>query len=125
MSKTRLIPSNDNPFVCIINGVPYSYAAGSTQVVPDEVASLIDNINALKPREADEVGIAGQLWTKLDKGAGWVNLNLPTASETIKGIVLQGASVDDASSDTPTKAEFNALLKSLRDAGIIAEPTVS
>lgn len=31
-----------------------------------------------------------------------------------------GAAVPDAAGAAPTKAEFNALLKSLRDAGIIA-----
>jgi hypothetical protein len=31
-----------------------------------------------------------------------------------------GAAVADAAGDAPTKAEFDALLKSLRDAGIIA-----
>lgn len=32
----------------------------------------------------------------------------------------QGVAVADAAGETPTKAEFNALLKSLRDAGVIA-----
>lgn len=36
------------------------------------------------------------------------------------GAGKQGAAVADAAGDAPTKAEFNALLKSLRDAGIIA-----
>jgi hypothetical protein len=31
-----------------------------------------------------------------------------------------GAAVADAAGETPTKAEFGALLKSLRDAGLIA-----
>lgn len=40
----------------------------------------------------------------------------PLAVNTAK----TGAAVADAAGATPTKAEFNALLKSLRDAGIIA-----
>lgn len=44
------------------------------------------------------------------------------ASSEAKGLVKQGVSVADAAGSTPTSAEFNALLDSLRDAGIIAEP---
>lgn len=36
------------------------------------------------------------------------------------GVVKQGAAVADAAGETPTKEEFNALLASLRAAGIIA-----
>lgn len=36
------------------------------------------------------------------------------------GAPTPGAAVPDAAGETPTKAEFGALLKSLRDAGIIA-----
>ena len=32
-----------------------------------------------------------------------------------------GAAVEDAAESTPTKEEFNALLKSLRDAGLIKQ----
>lgn len=42
-----------------------------------------------------------------------------TATTTTAGLMKQGAAVADAAS-SPTKAEFNALTKSLRDAGIIA-----
>ena len=34
-------------------------------------------------------------------------------------VELTGAAVEDAAESTPTKEEFNALLKSLRDAGLI------
>jgi hypothetical protein len=44
--KTVLIPDFMKPdFVCTINGVRYSYPAGTTQEVPDEVADLIENNN--------------------------------------------------------------------------------
>ena len=36
------------------------------------------------------------------------------------GLVKQAAAVEDAASETPTKAEFNALLAALRVAGIVA-----
>lgn len=48
MSKTVMIPSNMNPWVCYINNNIYSYPAGTEQSVPDEVAALIESI---KPAE--------------------------------------------------------------------------
>lgn len=45
---------------------------------------------------------------------------VPDAGIGTKGLVKQGAAVADAAGETPTAAEFNALLSSLRTAGIIA-----
>lgn len=45
---------------------------------------------------------------------------IPDASTTAKGLVKQGAAVADAAGETATAAEYNALLASLRAAGIIA-----
>lgn len=42
------------------------------------------------------------------------------ATRTQRGIVLQGAHVPNAAGATPTKAEFDALLTSLRNAGVLA-----
>ena len=47
------------------------------------------------------------------------------AAEIIKlqtqiGTMTQGVAVADAAASTPTKAEFDALLESLRNAGVIA-----
>ena len=49
MSKTVKIPTDRNPWTCNINGVPYSYTAGSTQSVPDEVAALIQQTYGFPP----------------------------------------------------------------------------
>lgn len=50
--KTITIPANVmNPYVVDINGMKYSYAAGSTVSVPDEVAEAITNALRLSPRE--------------------------------------------------------------------------
>lgn len=50
MSKSITIPADrGNPVVVTINGKTYSYSAGSTQTVPDEVADLLSNSEALKP----------------------------------------------------------------------------
>ena len=51
-----------------------------------------------------------------------LNSKLPAASPTAKGLVKQGASVADAAGEAPTALEYNALLASLRDAGVLAEP---
>lgn len=45
---------------------------------------------------------------------------LPAATTTTLGGVKQGAVVTDAAGENVTKAEFNALLTALRNAGIIA-----
>ena len=46
--------------------------------------------------------------------------SIPDAGASTKGLVKQGAAVADAVGETPTATEFNALLVSLRTAGIIA-----
>ena len=45
---------------------------------------------------------------------------IPDAGASTKGLVKQGAAVADAAGETPTASEYNALLASLRAAGIIA-----
>ena len=52
-----------------------------------------------------------------DLADNWATGTVATASKA--GMVKQGAYVADAAS-SPTKAEFNALVKSLKDAGIIS-----
>lgn len=42
------------------------------------------------------------------------------ATKTKAGVVKQSALVADASGDAPTKAEFDALLTALKNAGIMA-----
>lgn len=42
MSKTVIIPDCRNPFEVFINNHTYSYPAGTTQIVPDEVAAVIE-----------------------------------------------------------------------------------
>lgn len=47
--RTVTIPNDYNPFRLEVNGRIYSYKAGTTQSVPDEVAELIDMYNQSKP----------------------------------------------------------------------------
>ena len=49
MSKSVKIPNTANPWRCMINGVEYAYAPGTTQSVPDEVAALIAQIEEYPP----------------------------------------------------------------------------
>lgn len=53
------------------------------------------------------------------KSAGLGDI-VDSASTTKQGTVFQAASVADAAGGAPTKAEFDALLASLRNAGIMA-----
>ena len=46
---------------------------------------------------------------------------IPDATPTEKGLVKQASSVADAVGETPTATEYNALLASLRSAGILAQ----
>lgn len=47
MSKQITIPSdNGTPVVVVLNGVKYSFAAGDTVTVPDEVAALFESNEA-------------------------------------------------------------------------------
>lgn len=55
MSKTVLIPNNMNPWECSINGVDYSYPAGTEQEVPDEVAGVIERYYKNQPAPAATV----------------------------------------------------------------------
>jgi hypothetical protein len=41
--KTIQIPTNCNPYVVVINNHVYTYKAGETAEVPDEVAEVIEN----------------------------------------------------------------------------------
>lgn len=74
MTVSKLIPNSPDPFVCNINGVIYSYKAGTTQSVPDEVAALIDNINANAPTEDDPTV---KIVTAIDDNA--TDKQIPTA----------------------------------------------
>lgn len=80
------------------------------ELVPTHTAGM-----AVAPKDkADGDG------TNLGGGSGPA-YTLPAATTAAIGGVKQGAKVADAAGDTPTKAEFNALLAQLRNAGVIAK----
>lgn len=109
MAKTVKIPEYMNPFVCEINGKRYSYEAGVTVSVPDEVAALISDIQANLPIELPPEGTVGQIWTKTENGARWRDNQFKQA----------GAINDSIEAESPTTEEFNDLLEALRVSGIL------
>ena len=50
MSKTITIPTNCNPYIVVINNHVYTYRAGETIEVPDEVAEAIEDALELIPK---------------------------------------------------------------------------
>lgn len=65
--------------------------------------------------------LLSDIMTKLDTvDESANNYALPEATNAVIGGVLQGVAVANAAGVTPTKAEFDALLASLRTAGVIA-----
>ena len=57
MAQTVKIPDSSNPFVVKINNDEYSYPAGTTQNVPDEVASVIASHNSAQPIPDKSAGL--------------------------------------------------------------------
>lgn len=106
MSKSVKIPTGPDPWVCRINEKTYSYPAGTTQSVPDEVAAIIADNQAMEPKEATEN--VGKYLRKTATGTEWAAVTIP-----------QGVAVADAAGAAPTAAEFKALLDSLRNAGLL------
>ena len=91
MSKTVMIPTSERRFwECEIGNRKYRYVAGTTQTVPDEVAAIIDQINAMAPAEAPEQGEVGDVWTKTAEGAEWKTpaKELPAVTDADDGKVL-------------------------------------
>ena len=100
MSKTVTIPSGDNPFIAKINDKYYSYPAGTTVEVPDEVAALIESIQgndapATIPAAPDmpRGGAVNDVLTRTSDGAEWKapasSSSLPEVSGSDNGKVLK------------------------------------
>ena len=75
MSKMVTIPNNEQPmWECTINGVDYAYPAGAMMEVPDEVASLIEGAEAVKPKLPKPTGggMGGADWNAAEGDPGHV-----------------------------------------------------
>ena len=59
--KTIQIPTTSNPFIVSINNHVYTYRAGSTVEVPDEVAAAIEDALELEPKHKRYLSRLGQL----------------------------------------------------------------
>ena len=78
---------------------------------------ILDALKSLCKKATTKDSVAADIsGTIKDMAENWPG----EASSDIPGFVKQGAAVPDAAGETPTKEEFNALLASLRNAGIIA-----
>lgn len=81
MSKVVTIPKDRNPFVVIVNGVKYSYPAGVSTEVPDEVADVIEKYVGAKPKPDPNAGInfggTQSDWNQTDSSAADFIKNKP------------------------------------------------
>ena len=136
-TQSKLIPTSQKPYwKCKIDNTEYAYLAGTTQTVPDEVAALIDAeargkavagtpaaegtvYTANGRNEADFKALPDTPWEDLP----WEDLpweNMPAATTETKGGVLMAEAVADATDEADAVETVNALLDSLRAAGILA-----
>lgn len=67
MARTITIPTCASPFYVIVNGVEYSYEAGDTVSVPDEVAEVIEHHVNSVPKEDPLAGVS--LFKQLASGS--------------------------------------------------------
>lgn len=61
MSKSITIPTNCNPYIVVINNHVYTYKAGETIEVPDEVAEAIEDALELVPKPGRNISRLAQL----------------------------------------------------------------
>lgn len=106
MARMVKIPSTPHPFVCVVNNKAYMYANDIEVEVPNEVANLIDVINASKPQESKyagdwDEGIEGiganlSIEDKLLKTNGIPSSFLPLCEETTAGTYVLKATVGES-----------------------------
>ena len=114
--KTVTIPTCANPFVVIINGKKYTYPAGKTVEVPDEVAEVIERHEEAKPQpeDAPEEGNGVKSWNDLedrpfyDEIASVGDTLTWDGSPTDVSIDLGGVFLYKVSGSTPSIDELNS-----------------
>ena len=120
--KTITVPDiGKNPINLDINGSKYHLFVGETTTVPDEVAEIVEKLSGSVPvpvretRDLFPVSATGEMTQPVGRdNAG----NLFTQPPEPPAPFPKGAAVEDATSET-LLTQFNALLDSLRDAGLI------
>lgn len=89
----------------LLNDLAENYPSAGSSV-------SIDKSLSQEGQAADAKAVGDALRNKLDATTA--------ATKEALGLVKQAAAVSDATGEQPTKEEFNALLASLRAAGIVA-----
>ena len=131
-TQSKLIPTSQKPYwKCKIDNTEYAYLAGTTQTVPDAVAAIIDAEERGKA-VAGTPAAEGTVYTANGRNEAdfkalpdtpWEDLpweDMPEAAEETIGGVKMAEAVADATDDTDVVETVNALLDSLRSAGILA-----
>lgn len=95
---------------------------GSSYVLPQATSSTLGGVKIGYSTSGKNYAVQLDGEGKMFVNVPWTdeNTTYAAASPSKLGLVKQGAAVTDAAAETVTKAEFNALLVSLRNAGIIA-----
>ena len=106
------------------------YVDGVVKVVSDEVDGIIAGTTSISIPIATDVKVGG-----IKVGAGLevtedgtlsvneTSVNIPVASTSTRGVVLQAAGVTDATNADDIITQFNALLASLRTSGVLQDNT--
>ena len=110
MSKQVKIPDYTRPsWSCSINGVKYSYPAGTVQEVPDAVASFIESLRvALQKKEEITPPLGGTFDPKIVCTATGCPISLKdSASHGLMGLKIYGKTTQNGepSPDAPTALE--------------------
>lgn len=128
MSKTVMIPRiGANPYVVELNGVRYSYPAGTQQTVPDAVAAIIANDVALRPQEDPNAGAETPAAIKaaLDAQAARVAaLEEGGAGGNVEVIPFEMHIGDQGDITLTTEAEFEDAVQALADGKILIADVV-
>lgn len=88
--KEVTIPTDKNPYIIHINNDVYTFNAGETVVVPDEVAAVLEEVAAAKPKEnppkpiIPEDGTPGQVLMKTANGYEWADLPISTVGNGLE-----------------------------------------
>jgi hypothetical protein len=80
-------------------------------------AAVVNNLTTTATGSALDAAQGKELKTLID-----AKYTAANATDAVAGLVKQAANVPEAVGDTPTAAEFKALLDALIDAGIMAAP---
>lgn len=130
MAFSNLTDAQVRNLVIAIDGAGFD--ANEKQAFLRLANEVVGGSAAVTAAQITDASTVGRTVLTSGNGAGLTALNaaqlttgsvpvarLPTATTSARGAVLQGVAVANAAA-APTKAEFDALLASLRTAGVIA-----